>query len=548
MIYKDIEVKIPNNSVINSKGYVYLGVSRSYNKEKKYNVPSRVCIGKYISKDLMNPNEHYNEYFSNINLLKEPPLLSDTLSIGLSSVIDSLISDSQIDLLLEDIFSLEDENLLRDLIVYMINYETTVIQHFSSVIRRIPIKSSLIRSDSYISSFFKDNISDKKIELFLSAWNSLNRNKDIIYLSYDSTNMNTYSSGIELAEYGHPKIDEDLPQVNLSLAINQKESLPLFYELYPGSISDVSQLKNMIDRLSEYGYKDLGLILDRGYFSKANIEYIRKHNFEYLLMVKTNNEFISKLVNEYRYKLANDKYYLDYHDVYGTTIKSKLFKNETVYIHLYFDSERSAYETKQLSKTRIQYSKELDEHIKSNKLKSDLKKYSKMFHLLANKEGYLTSYKVNERYMKKESDNYGFFAIITSKEMTSKEALDIYRDRDTVEKLFEALKGELDYSKFRVSSNSSLKGKTFVTFLASIIRSKIYYNTKSLRLKSKKDYTIPAIINELSNIEITKNAKDTYVRRYSLTAKQKNILNCFNMTDKDIDTLVKQINDKNNKQ
>lgn len=542
MIYKNIKVKVPSNCVINSKGYVYLGIGRVYIKDRKYNLPSRVCIGKSISKDYMNPNEHYEEYFTIDDNLKEAPILSDTLSIGLSSVVDKILDDSQIDILLSDILSKEDEALIRDLIIYMIYSESTVIQHFNSVIRRIPIKSSVIRSDSYISSFFKDNISDKNIELFLDAWNSLNRKKDIVYLSYDSTNMNTYSSGIELAEYGHPKIDEGLPQVNLSLAINQKESLPLFYELYPGSISDVSQLKNMIDRLNEYGYKDLGIILDRGYFSKANIEYIRKHNFEYLLMVKTSNELISNLLEKYRYILPSDKYYIDNHDVYGTSIKTNIFKNEKAYIHLYFDSERAAYETKQLSRTRIMYSKELDEHIKSNHLKDDLKKYSKMFHLKANKQGYLISYSVNERYMKKESDTFGFFSIITSKEMSAKEALDIYRDRDTIEKLFESLKQELDYSKFRVSSNSSLKGKTFTTFLATIIRSRIYYQTKALRLKNRKDYTVPAIINELSNIEITKNAKDKYVRRYSLTSKQKNILNCFNITDKDIDESIKHIN------
>ena len=39
---------------------------------------------------------------------------------------------------------------------------------------------------------------------------------------------------------------------------------------------------------------------------------------------------------------------------------------------------------------------------------------------------------------------------------------------------------------------------------------------------------------ELSNIEVLKNTKDIFTRRYSLTDKQKNIFNKFNISEKDI--------------
>ena len=40
---------------------------------------------------------------------------------------------------------------------------------------------------------------------------------ECIYVGYDSTNFNTNAYGIELADYGHPKVDEGLPQYNLGL-------------------------------------------------------------------------------------------------------------------------------------------------------------------------------------------------------------------------------------------------------------------------------------------------------------------------------------------
>ena len=51
---------------------------------------------------------------------------------------------------------------------------------------------------------------------------------------------------------------------------------PLFYEVYPGSINDVSQLTCMIDKVHGYGYRNLGFILDRGYFSRKNLSYMEQ--------------------------------------------------------------------------------------------------------------------------------------------------------------------------------------------------------------------------------------------------------------------------------
>ena len=57
--------------------------------------------------------------------------------------------------------------------------------------------------------------------------------------------------------------------------------------------------------------------------------------------------------------------------------------------------------------------------------------------------------------------------------MTAKEAIDIYRNRDVVEKLFKMIKTELGYNTFRVYDDKSVISKTFLIFIASIIRCEI---------------------------------------------------------------------------
>ncbi|MGX9340290.1 transposase [Mycoplasma sp. 2261] len=79
------------------------------------------------------------------------------------------------------------------------------------------------------------------------------------------------------AEYGKPNVDEGLPQINLSYCLDPKTGLPIFYDLYPKSVTGVSYYKKMIDKVLNLRYKSATLVLDRGYFSKDNIENFWKH-------------------------------------------------------------------------------------------------------------------------------------------------------------------------------------------------------------------------------------------------------------------------------
>ena len=79
--------------------------------------------------------------------------------------------------------------------------------------------------------------------------------------------------------FGKAKDEKGLPVFNLSIAMDKTNRVPLFYEEYPGSVTDVSQFTFMVDKVMEYGYKKIGFILDRGYFSKENIRYIDKNGY-----------------------------------------------------------------------------------------------------------------------------------------------------------------------------------------------------------------------------------------------------------------------------
>lgn len=83
------------------------------------------------------------------------------------------------------------------------------------------------------------------------------------------------------------------------------------------------------------------------------------------------------------------------------------------------------------------------------------------------------------KYQRKEEirkiiDKAGYFVIVTSKEMSAEEALETYRDRDAVEKIFRMEKTYLGNDVFRVHTDENLESKVFVSFVALIIRNEIY--------------------------------------------------------------------------
>lgn len=549
MLLKNVRVLRPSGTKIQARGdkrYVYYVRGTTYKKDKRYNVDHRQLIGKMIDDEYMVPNDKYFEFFpDDIPDDMATPEFSDTLHIGASFLIDKILDKYNVNGLLADVFY-DKAALIKDLITYMVIDESSVMQYFPEFMRRYPSHVGKVVSDATLCRFLKD-MEDNDIQSFLDGWNKLNNGVGSVYVSYDGTNMNTSSEGIELAEFGYPKVDEGLPQVNISYAIRQDNGTPLMYEVYPGSISDMNQCKYIVDKLNGYGYKNIGLILDRGFYSKSNIEEIRKNGYEFLMMVKTNNKVINECIEEIRYKLKNDnKTYIARHKVYGMTLNKKLFTSDKKrsYIHIYYDNVQAAEDKNRLLNKVAKMEEELKAKVEKNKTckASDLSAYKKFFVIRYDENGYYLGHRVNNQRLDKMTSKYGYFAMIGSEDKQADEALDIYRNRDIVEKTFMNLKSMLGMNKFRVQSDSSMEAKIFITFIASIVRNGIYQGILPLLRKDKKNYTIPAVIKMMDRIEITRNSNDSkYGRRYGLTAQQKKILSQFELDEKKMNAWVKSM-------
>ena len=106
---------------------------------------------------------------------------------------------------------------------------------------------------------------------------------------------------------------------------------------------------------------------------------------------------------------------------------------------------------------------------------------------------------VKEEEVAKAKRYFGFFALVSNETMDAITALELYRNKDLVEKAFGNLKERLNMRRTLVSSEQSLEGKLFVEFVALIYLSYIKKQMQDTGLF--KDYTLATALDKLDVIE-----------------------------------------------
>lgn len=558
-MYYDFWVKLPDapgKFVYDKRGkttYVKYEYGRTYDREKQITYPRRATIGKLSSNDpgMIQPNQTFLTYFptTELPITDFRTTRSSCLRTGAFLVIRKIIKDYKLDEILGMYFKERDLGLFLDLAAYSIITEDNAGQYYPDYAYNHPLftQDMKIYSDSTVSDFFHSITPDQSAG-FLNEWNGTRNHREKIYISYDSTNKNSQAGDVEIVEYGKAKVDMGFPVFNYAVGYDVNNREPLFYEKYPGSIVDISQLKLMLNKAKGYGYKNVGFILDRGYFGKQNIEYMDKCGYSFVIMVKGMADLVSSLIIENKGSFENKRTCdMDGFGVYGKTIKRRLYESDTKerYFHIYHSISKEASQ-------RIRFEEELksmNTYMMAHQGEEITfgPKYTKYYYLHYDKEGknFLMP-EENTVATEKELNLCGYFVIITSDKMTAKEALHIYKSRDMSEKTFRGDKTYLGDKSMRTQSTESTSAKIFVEFVAMIIRNKIYtcLVDEMKRLNKKPNYmTVTAALKELEKIEMTRQTDNVYRLDHAVTAVQKKILNAFGLTEKNIEYRASWISD-----
>lgn len=328
------------------------------------------------------------------------------------------------------------------------------------------------------------------------------------YLAYDITSISSYSKCLRQVRWGHNRDHESLAQLNLALLFGQKSRLPFYYRKMAGNIPDVKTLKKLLSDMNIMGYEKIKVVLDRGFFSAANINGLYKNHLKFIIAAKLTLKRVQKHLDTVRDTMRIWTHYHQDYELYTYSIpivwnyvQERPYKGDTIkdarrmYLHLYYSSERALEDEKAFHNRLAGWQKELE----GDQRHPDHEKYyNKYFDV---KRTPVRGIKVTakEDALRETKRNYGYFALMSNEIKDAVEALEIYRNKDLVEKAFDNLKDRLNLRRVAVSSEQSLDGKLFVEFIALIFLSCI---TKRMQdTKMFKDFTLQAVLDELDSIE-----------------------------------------------
>jgi len=360
-----------------------------------------------------------------------------------------------------------------------------------------------------------------------------NRNGSSQYLAFDSTSISSYSTLIKQVKYGKNKEGDKLPQLNLLLLYGQESLIPVYYRKLPGNVTDVMVVSNMLKDIDYLNIEKLKFVFDRGFYSEKNINNLMKHHHKFICGTKLSLNIIKKHLDESR---SDFNIYDNYNDKLGLYMKTFteewIYKEEKVrsgevvteprriYVHIYYSEMKASEEKLKLNRGLS----EMEECIKNGIINpADKTDYSRFFDIHETPNQGVTYAPKNDA-IRGAMKNFGYFSLISNDIKDPVLALEIYRNKDTIEKSFGDLKDRLSMRRMSVSSDEGFEGKLFVQFVALTLLS--YIKKKMDENSLFKNYTIQSLLDELDIIEYYHHpGKAHHVSE--ITSKQKRLYECM---------------------
>jgi transposase len=506
--------KITYKKASNGKIYVYYTL-RAYRNKNGKPTSEEIAIGKKnIETGELIPNSRYYEIFPNIKPI-EPFIDADLKSIkncGITTTLMEISEQTGLLKILKECFLSKWDKILAS--AFYILCEGNVMMYIEDWFDETKVDFTERIDDSDCSKLFA-SITEQDMSHFFAEWIKYRSEKE--YIAYDVSSISTYSNNIDIAEWGYNRDGESLPQINIGMYYGLSSRMPVYYNLYNGSIPDKTYLEFTMANTKALGISAVCFVIDRGFATEDNFIYMHENQFSFITSLSGHRLEALKLIDENKGNIRKIANWIEEYEVYGVRIPVDMY-GITLNAHIYYDPEKQAYDEKELYGRIKRLQAELE---KMNHTKLTTKKYSDYFIIDENQKNILT-FKLNTEKVDENLGRSGFFILLSSKlELSSGEVLKIYRNRDIIEKHFDQLKNRLDFKRIRTHWNKTTEGKVFVGFVALILRS---YMLGVIKNDSQtKHLTFDKILIELKKIKLV-TLNDLNIKLTPLTKLQKTIL------------------------
>lgn len=406
--------------------------------------------------------------------------------------------------------------------------------------------SDSLRSDSWYSDFFENQLSADVIHQFRMDWlkRFAAQGGTKVWLCIDGSNNDCTVSESRIAEPGNSKSHKAVNIYSYMWAVSSEDGRPVTWFLNNGGKVDAKAFEKMIRFLAASGIEVEGVILDRGFADEGVMRLIRELGYRYVVMLKSSalayKTMLEKYAETIRWKVAhviNDK------GIFGVEERTRVFASgtEEACVGLFFDGIRgcrkSVDDIARVLKSRQEIKAQILGGKKLSKLRiaSDMKPYLK----LTGTEDAPAVELCAER-LQESIDRHGFNAIASSEDLPAEKISEIYDYRDISEKQFSALKSQLGTDVTRVHDDQRIEAKLAVCFIAAILRTEIELACRRLELDTNKS------LREADRTVLTLMPNDEYCAVHDYSKRMALLYAEFGLSDEHLDFFAQEVNSRRN--
>ena len=462
---------------------------------------------------------------------KKTTTVKSSFDYGSVFVLQSIMEELNLDRYLEDLLPSSEVSMVRALAFNRI-IRPTAMKNVDSwyegtalALESPKIELASQRISELLCRLGESNIPDRFMSQLIEGTGTKNT------LIYDITSLSSYSQLINLLEYGYNRDGEPLPQINMSLILDKDRGIPVMYDIFPGSISDVSTLSGTLKKIKAHGIQNYVAVMDRGFFSVSNLLELMNNNISFIMAAKLQLNDLKQLMTDAQKDIDDVKYLHKFN-------KDPIFAKPITYIMNSIEVHGYVYYDPKLEQTEKQTLLSRLYDIREELLKVRLNKNSNHYAVFKEKAhgfgNFFEWHVIDNRFdvaikqnaVAQRMNKMGKYILFYSGDFDWMKCLSMYRERDEIEKSFKALKNEIDILPLNTHSEKTTRGFIFIAFLSLIIRSRLINMMREAEILDK--YSVELLLLQLEKLrKIT--LADGHILITEMTKKQREIIQALKL-------------------
>lgn len=407
--------------------------------------------------------------------------------------------------------------LLEALITYRLT-ENQSISRASKWINRTEVLKEFNLNSFEERTLFRvlETIGDNYEEIIYLIQNNIFSQYDFpnTNVNLDWTSFVLWGTKAEMGKYGYSRAHRpDKKQITVGISqLCEPMDIPVGLTIQPGNVNDQIHFKKTFLQICGKLKKNSRVVFDKGGQSRENVELVLAHKMKYLSAKKLNSSDDKRIKN---FVKSAENCIDPVNGVYGEIVE---YPSRFDYFFFSEQLQCKQIEAKlRFAERKLSQAKEMQHAL--NRGKPLPKKFAINNPLIDIKYTYqtkLTELSDDEARKLVQSATItgreGFFCLVSNEKLTLEQALKIYRMKDSVEKVFQSLKNDINIKPLRVWTTKSLCGAILIGFLAQLIISLMRYDHKELKQVSPKFIKI-----SLMNLTVTIEKQKTEQKRSILS-------------------------------